>query len=706
MAHKDDKTELNPRNEKEFIEDALARFKMSAEEESDIRKKSLDDLKFSLGDQWPTAIEEERTTDQRPCITINKMKQMIRQVTNQERQARHAIRINPADDEATVDSAKILQGLMRNIEYRSESKEAWDHGFDMMCRIGLGFVRIAHEYLEGDTIEQEILIDLVENPFSIYFDPHCKKRDYSDARFAFVTDALPREQFEIMHPKSELCNLKDFTGLGDTQKEWVDEETVTVAEYYYVEETKVTLYQLSDGRVTRTKPTEEDLAEIFDEKLQQVVVPAVTIKAEHEKIERDVKWAKITAVEVLEEEDLKGKFIPIVPILGDKYIVDGKKHLAGMVRDGKDPARVYNYEVTNAIETIALAPRAPFIVVEGQLEGHEDEWESSNRRNWAYLTVKGWDSKGNPVALPQRQIYEPPIQAMMAGADRADHDLKSTMGIFEPSLGERGPEESGRAILARQTQSNIANMNYSDNLARAYRHAGRIILDLIPKIYDVPRVQKIVNPDGQVDTAVTYKGQEQAALAKQMMEKRGIKQALDVSAGRYSLTVSVGASYQTKRQEQAESQLEFMKVYPASAPMIADLVADNMDWEGADEVAKRLKFALPPELQGEEGQDDPKMQVVALQSQKQQLMQQHEALTKALKEASETIRTKQLELSSKEQIAGLQARIELVKVQAKIEGEAALALLKQQLSDVGKEVEAFTRQATEKESQAETTAVS
>jgi len=287
---------------------------------------------------------------------------------------------------------------------------------------------------------------------------------------------------------------------------------------------------------------------------------------------------------------------------------------------------------------------------------------------------------------------------------QADNDMKAIFGIYDASLGARGPEQSGKAILARQSQSDIGNLNYSDNLALSYRYAGKIILDLIPHIYTVPRVQKIVNPDGQIGSAILYKGEEQKQIAEQMMEQKKIQQALDVSAGRYSLTVSQGPSHQTKRQEQAASMIEFLGVYPDAGPLIADMLVESMDWVGAEEIAKRLKFSLPPQLQGEESQQDPKMQVVALQGQLQQMSQQHEEITKALQALNEERRTKVLELSSKERIASMNAEVELMAIRAKMEGEANLKLLTAQIDSVKDMIAAIREGAKESESAVEATA--
>ena len=654
-----------------FISKALRRFKLSAEAEAEIRREALDDLKFSIGEQWPQEVERDRTQDRRPALTLNRMPQFIRHVTNQQRQNRPSITINPTSGESTVDSAEILQGVVRHIEVRSEAHVAYDHSFDLMCRTGRGYFRINSDYLEGDSIEQELKIDRIKNPFTVYFDPFCSEPDCSDARFAFVTEDLPIEQFKMQYPESKMSKMSDFSSLGDEAVGWTSEDTIRVAEYFYVEEKRVTLYQLSDGEVVKARLDDEALASL-----------GVSIEAEHEKVERNVKWAKITAMDTLEEQDMPGRYIPIVPVVADDYDIDGQRHISGMVRDAKDSQRMYNYWVSAATEMIALAPKAPYIGVEGQFEGHEKDWQDSNRKSFAYLEYKSMDVEGKPAPPPQRQTFEPPIQAMLAMTAQADNDLKAILGIYDASLGARGPEQSGKAILARQGQSDIANLHYSDNMARSIRLGGKILLDWIPHIYDTPRVLRIIKPDSSVDSVVTYKGEGQQAQAEQMKQQGEIKKALDVSGGRYDVTVSVGPSYQTKRQEAVASQLDFIKAFPPAAPLVGDLVAGNMDWPQAELFAKRLRKVIPPEVLDEGEEQDAEAKLQSVQGQMQNLMQQHEQLTKALQVEKEINQTKKLELESKERIAAHknETDIELAKFNAGAQG--ALAQLNATLAQV------------------------
>jgi len=662
-------------NQTPFLEAAMERFKLSADSESDIRNKALDDLKFSVGDQWPQDILSRRKGS--PSLVLNRMHIFIRHVVNEQREQRPSIQVNPRGDGATVESAEFRQGMIRHIEVSSEAKIAYDTAFDMMVRIGFGYFRLRTDYLDGEETEQEIRIERIKNPFTVFFDPFASEVDYSDANFAFIIRDIKTPQFKHQFPKSEmakLSSLADFASIGNSAPGWASAETIRIAEYFYVKETKHTDYELSDGGIAHNEE-ERKRAESF----------GLTVVGEHERTERQVKWAKITAMDVLEQKDWAGRWIPIIPVLGEDLDIDGKRHLAGMVRNARDPQRMYNYWISAATELIALMPKAPFIGAEGQFEGHEGKWEQANRISFAYLEYKPQDVQGKPVGPPQRQTLEPPVQAMLAMTAQADNDLKATMGIYDASLGQRGPQESGKAILARQQQSNIATLNYADNLSRAIRFCGRMLLDLIPKIYDTPRIQRIVKPDSTMDSVVIFKGPGQQPQAKELLTDK-IRKAFDVEEGKYDVTISVGPSFQSRRQEAVASQLQFIEAFPASAQLIGDLVARDMDWPGSKEIADRLHKALPSNLQDTD-EGDPAIQLQQAQAQLQQtstmlekaneLVQQQAGMIKNKRVEQEgALDMKKMELESKERIATLKNETEIALAQLNAGTQGALENLK------------------------------
>jgi len=605
-------------DEKVFLARALARFKLAAESESEFRRVAMEDIKFSIGEQWPSDIVSDRQTQGRPCLVMNRIPQNLKIVSNDYRQQRAAIQVNPVGDGADVKTAEILQGTARHIEVNSNADVAYENGFESMLRCGVGFCRGVTRYVPGLEDGQDIFILPIANPLSVYSDPSGWKLEGYDPLWAFVVEDIPLEEYKLLYPESKVATAIEYGSTGDAQSGWMGDKYVRVAEYFYI---------------------------IEEAGKESGVGRQVT--------SRKVKWAKINAEEILDRRDMNDNMIPLFPFLGEVVEIDGVRHVAGMVRYMKDPARMYNYWVSAATEMIALAPRPPWLVVAGSTEDFQDQWQQANRRNMAVLPYKPISINGTLAPPPERIDYEPPIQAIQAMTRQADADLKYTSGINAATLGDPESERSGKAILLRQKQSSITNVNWSDNASRTIRQVGRWMIDKIQKTYDIPKIQRIINPDGTVRHVITHAGAEQEAVAKKMQTEE-IKEIYNIGLGTYDVVVTTGPSYDSKRQEAVASQLALLQSFPQSAPILGDLIVRNMDWPGKDEMADRLKKALPPQFQ-DEGNDDPKAQLQLAQSQLQQLSQQHELLVQQLNKLTEERNSKMIENETKLKIAQIDA---------------------------------------------------
>jgi hypothetical protein len=666
---------------REFLTLAQERFKTIVDAESILRQKMLEDLQFRASEQWPDNVKSMREQDNRPCLTVNRIPTFIRQVTNNQRVSRPAIEVSPTGNEGNDELAEVIQGVVRHIETKSDADVAYTTAGDHQCTMGRGYIRVVTDYVDDDdfAMNQEIKIARVPNPFAIYMDPNCQKPDASDARYAFVIEDLPLAEYRFRYPESELAGLSEFTSVGNAEQEWMPEGNIRIAEYFYVEETRevMILLMLPDG--TQVREPKSSLGST-DAKM----LPAgVTIVAEREITTRTVRWALINAVEVLEGNDeltggmeWPGKYIPIVPVTGDEININGVTDYRGIVRDAKDPQRMYNYWVSAQTEMIALAPRAPFIAAEGQMEGHENKWNTANIRNYPYLEYKPKTVSGQLAPPPQRQTWEPPIQAMTAAIMQSDQDLKATGGFNDASLGVRGPQESGRAIRSRQQQDEMANSHYLDNLARAVRQVGRIVVNLIPRIYDTARVLRILGTDEQVKNVMVYAGQENKPNDQQGAPIPPAVEAIyDVGVGQYDVTVSVGPSFQTRRQDATDALTKFIQAYPAVFPQIGDLLAENMDWPGSKQVAARLRKMLPPNLQDDV---DPRQLPPEAQAKLQQMEMQLKQVTEAYEQARKEIDTDQAKQQAQLEIKRRDIAADAAKQERDLQSKLQLEAVKQE----------------------------
>ena len=622
----------NADNEKLLIR-ARKRFDRALSAESDNRSAWLDDLKFKAGDQWPTDVKIARNQDKRPCLTINKIPTFVHQVTNDLRQNRPSINVSPVGDRGDPEAAKMFRGLIRAIERDSSADIAYDTAADLMVTCGRGIVQIVTEYERGDDFDQVIRVKRIRNQFTVYLDPDHQEPDFADGRYAFVTEMIPRDEFKDEYPDADPMPWSQ-AGIGESLKNWIEPDAVRVALYYEVQTKTRRLVELSNGHTGWEDELDEEVQADIDSGKIEIV-------NERESERRTVKCYKLTAKEILEEFDWVGSSIPLVPFLGDETDIEGKVKLSGVVRSAKDPQRMYNFWRTLETEMIALQPKAPFIGAEGQFEGHEQEWKQANTRNFPYLEYKPLDVQSKPAPPPQRQPMTGPAAGIEAAIAGASQDMQATTGIrFDATMNERMTDESGRAIRELRRTGDLTTFHYPDNMGRGLRRIGAIFIEIIPKVYDTKRVLTILREDDtedrvQIDPHAVRAYEE---IRPQPTEQNPTPKTLKIfnpNVGRYGVTVTIGPSFATKRIEASESMVAFAKAVPNVAALIADLIAKNQDWPGAEEIAKRLAKAVPPQLMTADQKDiPPQVQAMlqALQTQLKQMMQERQQLITALTE--------------------------------------------------------------------------
>ena len=597
------------------ITEAIEFLRQAAEADTTNRAEALDDVKFAAGDQWPVEIQNSRTLEARPCLTINKVDAYVRQITNQQRQQRPRIKCQGMNNETDAKMAQIITGICRHVEVNSNADHAYDTAFDFAVRMGWGYWRVTTDYVRPDSFDQEIYIKPIDNPFTVYFDPNSVAPDGSDAEKCLITVVMAKENFRKMYPDADDGGSFSARGTGDSNTEWVTKHDIRIAEYFYTRIESTYLVLLSDG----TTAYEDELPN-----KETMELAGIYEVSRRKTFRKAIKWCKVTAMEVLEEGTWAGKYIPVVPTYGQQCIVDNKRKKFGLVRMAKDPQRMYNFWQTSMTESVALAPRAKWIMAEGQDEGHESEWAGANNTSYAYLRYKMTDINGQPAPPPIRQAPEQPPAAIMAAAQSITQDLQAVVGIVDPNQLPQG-NISGKALQGQQMQIDMTNFHYYDNLTRSIAHTGRIILDLIPKIYSSERVMRIIGDDGKPElTTINQKSGQ--------MDENGIEMILnDVTVGEYDVVMETGPGYNTKRQEAVDSMMTLLGADPNLMAQAGDLIFRNMDFPGADIIADRLasvnplaqideKSPIPPQVQMQLAQSQQQMQAMAQQIQALQMM--------------------------------------------------------------------------------------
>lgn len=629
MAEQTTSADSTKRSPKEsFLTEVHARYKRCVEAEQENRDRALEALRFRNLEQWDDKIKRDRETDPegaRPCLVLDKLNQHVNQVVNDQRMNRPQIKVNPADDAAHIETAKIFDGMIRQIQVKSRADIAFDTGFEHAVDGGFGYWRVKTQWSDEMSFEQDAAICRVRNRFAVYLDPDRQEPDGSDSKFGFVVDRFTTENFKRDYPKAKPVS---FEADGKTFKDWCGQEWVLVAEHYWIEPERVAIVMLADpdGTVVRKDDYTSDAAPKscfeVDPVTGQPTLIKKAIQKERVTIINRVLWRKVTATDIVEpaegvaiddvtivkaEDGLPaqlwaGRWIPIVEVIGNELDIEGKAHRSGLIRGAMDAQRVYNYSGSSFVEQVALAPRAPLVAAVGQLEGQENEWRSANRRNISVLQYHPIAVENVIVPAPVRQPSPGIPAGWQAALANAEHDIESSLGRYAATLGAPSNEKSGRAINARNREGDVGTFHFQDNETRSMHHTGRILVDLVPRLCDTKRRVRIIGEDGETKEVVIDPDLKDEITGKPIayLERKtddGATECIyNLSIGKYEVTIGTGPSFTTRRQEAAEFLTS--AVQSARDPVLANaliyLAMKNQDFAGSDEAVTILKKMLPP----------------------------------------------------------------------------------------------------------------
>ncbi len=554
------------------------------------RDDAVEDLRFVAGDQWTQQEREEREADGRLCLTINRMPQFVNQVTGDIRQAQPATEVFPVDGQEDVPVANIFEGLIRQIEYQSKAHSAYAHGADSTVRAGIGHWRFETDTVDDSVFEQEIKIKRILDPLAVVWDSGSVEIDRADAKHAYITDFIHDNEFKRTYKNLDRTPVDTpLDGENyDTGLYWRRDDFTRIAEYWYEEMHPRKLVMLATGQTL-------DITDWNDTDLQALRASGLIQRERTAQVPK-IKRQMLDGLGFLSPpEDWAGKFIPIVPCMGVEVAFDGKIVRHGLVRFAKDAQKLYNFWRSQAGDTIARSPKAPWLVTPNNIKGYEGYWNNANNSNLPYLPFNIDSKAGNYVPVRQQPAQVP--AAMWQEGQIAIDDMKGTTGIHDASLGAQGNEQSGKAIIARQREGDVGSFIYTDNFVMAMQRSGQILVDLIPRIYDTQRQIRILGADGQENFV---------AINTTMMSADGEPMLInDLSQGRFDVRVKVGASYTTARVDAREQISTAMQGNPKLWGIIGDLFFENSDFPGATEIAERIRNTIDPKILGEDQDAQP-----------------------------------------------------------------------------------------------------
>jgi Phage P22-like portal protein len=628
-----------------IISEARDRYKYAREAWGPIYAQAADDRKFSdptSPQQWPEKVKREREMSEggpRPCLTFDQTNQFIRQVVNQARRNKPALKFLPVDDQSDPRLAEILQGLARQVEYESKADSAYIQSLDHAARGGIGWFRLITEEVQGSEVagQQRAKIQRVVTPDTILVDPDFVEADGSDMGWGFAEEMLAREEFKRRWPKAEVGSW-DEDG-------WCDDKHVRVCDYYRVVERAQNFILAGDQEYSEDDYWEAAKA---DPSLSAgTVVPRAKTK-------RVVEVYKLTGEEVLEQSEFPAEFVPIFPVLGNESWEDGKRKLSGAIRLIRDSQVAYNYERNSEIEAVAIAPKAPWLAPVEAIEGHENLWRRANHGNLAVLPYNSLDENGQPIAKPERIQPAGLATGFIAASDRSKADIQSGLGMFNAAVGNNPNNQSGRAVLALQDKAEVGTFHYIDNLAIAISHLGRVLTQVWSRIYDQPQIIRIIGEDEASEFVQVAPGMGRPYVEQVNPLNQQRKILIDFEAGRYDARAVVGPAYATRQTEAAAEISELVNGNPQMMAILGDVWVKMRNFPEADKIARRMQALLPDQIKAAEGEGQqqlPPQVQQALQSAAQQI----QALQAQLQEAQSGIQSERMRAEMQLQIAQIKA---------------------------------------------------
>jgi len=628
--------------EKDIIARAQDNFKSCLDWEALSRQRFKEDMRFLFADsdnqdQWEPSVKARRHMATQPMITINKVHTHWLMIVNQMKENKPSIQVHPTNGEASYEAAQIYEGLIRHIEYKSNAKVAYDIASEQQVGGGIGYVQVITKYADDSTFDQEIYIKEIPDALSVYLDPHIKKRDGSDAKYAFIYEDMPRKEFERKYP-----NVKVPTSNGNQQ--WVTKDVVKVATYYEKETRKEWLYSITndDGSVKFMR--ESDIT-VEERKLFNEIIRTGGEGIDRRRIDKHIiRKYLIGGTEVLEKGIWPGTYIPIARQVGEEVIIEQRLDRKGIVRYMKDAQRAYNYNASAALEYGALQSKSPYLAPVEAINGLENYWATANTENHAYLPYNSADEQGNPVPTPSKAPAPTGATVYTEGMATANMEMSMASGQYEQTFGQQSQELSGVSIDKRIKQGNRATFHFQDAQANTVQFVGKIIIDLIPKIYDTKRIVRILGEDGSEDQIMVDPQAQQAIVQKEEEADAKVKTIFNPNVGKFDVVAECGPSYDTKRAEAFDSMTKLLVAQPALSQVIGDLYMGAADFPGADKLQERMRNWIPQSILG-----------TGPSEQEQMMMQQLQASQQAIQELTQQLNEKQSYLDIEKQRADIQA---------------------------------------------------
>lgn len=553
------------------------------------RKECLADRRFYSipGAQWEGAVGDQ--FENKPMFEINKIHLAIMKIINEYRNNRITVDFISKDGSTEDTLADTCDGLFRADEQDSCAEEAYDNAFEEAVGGGFGALRLTTEYEDEEDDEndnQRIRIEpIYDADSSVFFDLDAKRQDKADAKYCFVVSSMTPDYYEEMYDEIPTSVDKD---IDFAEYDWYSPELVYIAEYYRIEEHPETIYvyQTIDGSEERHAESEFEDDPDLERRIQGT--GAQLIREKKVKRKRVHKYL-LSGSKILEDMGIiAGKHIPIIPVYGKRWFVDGIERCMGHVRLTKDAQRLKNMLTSKLAEISSLSSVSKPILTPEQIGGHEYMWAEDNVEDWPYLLVNPvTDAAGNsvpsgPVAYTKSPEIPPALAALMQQVDIDMKELLGGSGNTEKMLSH----VSGKAHELIQKQIDGQAFIYMSNFAKSIKRTGEVWLSMAKEVYvETGRKMKTIDSMDQMASI---------ELDAPAMINGAPGRANDLTKASFDVAVDVGPSSASQREATVQTLIGMMQITQdqATSQILQSMALMNMEGDGIVEAREYFRKNL------------------------------------------------------------------------------------------------------------------
>ena len=617
--------------------EAMADFSRIQSACRDERMQCLADRRFYsiAGAQWEGPIGEQ--FENKPRLEVNKIHLAIIRIINEYRNNRVTVDFIAKDgDDGSDELAETLDSIYRADEQDSVAAEAYDNAFEEAVGGGFGAWRLRADYVDDDNDEDERQRICIEPIFdadsTVFFDVDARRQDKSDARSCFVLTPMSRSAFEDEYPHDDPASWPKSIHLSEF--DWCTPDVVVIAEWYRVEEKRNLIHIFRTADDLEVRHSADDLS--ADDGALAAFLASTGAQEVRRKKTKAIKVHKylLSGGAILEDCGLiAGRNIPIVPIFGKRWVIDGVERMMGHVRLAKDAQRLKNMQLSKLAEISALSATEKPIFTPEQMAGHSVMWSEDNLTNYPYLLVNpvldkdGVQQSGGPLAYTKPPSIPPAMAALLQVTEQDMADILGNQQNGDKIVSNI----SGKAIEMIQTRLDMQTFIYVSNFAKGMKRCGEIWRDMAREIYvEDGRRMKTLSVDGKA-AAIT--------INTPAVDDDGAEYSKnDLSSADFDVQVDVGPSSASKKASTVRSLTALMSITqdPETLNVLMSMALLNMEGEGLGDVRdffrqRMVKIGAVKPTEDEQA---------AMQQAAQSMAQQPDAQAEYLAAASEEAKAK------------------------------------------------------------------